>query len=33
MFDDAIRAKGLSESVTVRDIAEVLSGTGKNKPV
>jgi len=29
MFDDAIRAKGLSETVVVRDIAEVLSGSGK----
>jgi Fe-S oxidoreductase/nitrate reductase gamma subunit len=29
MFDDAIRDKGLSESVVVRDIAEVLSGNGR----
>jgi Fe-S oxidoreductase len=29
MFDDAIRDKGLSESIVVRDIAEVLSGNGR----
>jgi Fe-S oxidoreductase/nitrate reductase gamma subunit len=30
MFDDAIRSKGLSETVAVRDIAEVLFGDSKD---
>ena len=29
MFDDAIRSKGLSEAVTVKDIAEVLTDNSK----
>lgn len=31
MFDDAIRDRGLTETVVVRDIAEVLSGNGKQE--